>query len=197
MARLTLYIVALALGAAAAVGLVSCGGSDDELLPGDTADEIAQNLDSVEALVDAGECSDAGEAAQRVSDQVAGLPTTVDRELRQRLAAGAELLEEVVSTDCEEAPTVTQTTEPTDEDTETTETTETTDTTDTTETTETTDTTDTTETTGTTETTETTDTTDTGTTTAPTQPTTPPTEGNDSGGVTGPSGNSQIQGGSG
>jgi hypothetical protein len=185
MARLTLYIVALALGAAAAVGLVSCGGSDDELLPGDTADEIAQNLDSVEALVDAGECSDAGEAAQRVSDQVAGLPTTVDRELRQRLAAGAELLEEVVSTDCEEAPTVTQTTEPTDEDTETTETTETTDTTDTTETTETT------------ETTQTTDTTDTGTTTAPTQPTTPPTEGNDSGGVTGPSGNSQIQGGSG
>jgi hypothetical protein len=122
MARLTIYIVALALGAAAAVGLVSCGGSDDELLPGSDASQILDNLDSVEEEVAVGDCDGAISAAQQVRDQVEGLPRSVDTELRQQLAQGAQRLEDLAANDCEEPPTVTETTETTDEDTETKET---------------------------------------------------------------------------
>jgi hypothetical protein len=140
MARLTIYIVALALGAAAAVGLVSCGGSDDELLPGSDASQILDNLDSVEEEVAVGDCDGAFAAAQEVSDQVERLPRSVDAELRQQLAEGAQRLEDLAASDCQEPPTVTETTDTTDEETETkeTETTETEPThTETTETTET------------------------------------------------------------
>jgi hypothetical protein len=127
MARLTIYIVALALGAAAAVGLVSCGGSDDELLPGSDASQILDNLDSVEEEVAVGDCDGAFAAAQEVSDQVERLPRSVDAELRQQLAEGAQRLEDLAASDCQEPPTVTETTDTTDEETETkeTETTET------------------------------------------------------------------------
>jgi hypothetical protein len=121
MTRLTVYIVALSLGAAAAIGLVSCGGSDDELLPGSSADQILDNLDTVEELVAAGDCDGAVGAAQEVRNQVDELPRSVDAGLRQRLLEGAEQLEEVAATDCEEPVTITETTEPT-EDTETQET---------------------------------------------------------------------------
>ena len=39
--------LALALGVAAALALVSCGGEDAKLLPGNTAAEITENLDRV------------------------------------------------------------------------------------------------------------------------------------------------------
>ena len=111
MARLTIYIIALALGAAAAVGLVSCGGSNDDLLPGKSANEILDNLNTIDQLVAEGDCTSAAAAAQEVRDQVEGLPRTVDAELRQRLAEGADNLEQLAASDCEEPTTVTTTTE--------------------------------------------------------------------------------------
>ncbi len=105
MARLTAPILALALGAVAALALVSCGGSDAKLLPGNTAQEINENLDSVQQLVDEGECVDAEDEALQVSTQVEGL-TGIDEKLKQNLKEGAERLTEVVES-CTEATTET------------------------------------------------------------------------------------------
>ncbi|MEK6276970.1 MAG: hypothetical protein AABM29_03035 [Actinomycetota bacterium] len=163
MARLTLSVVALCFGAVSAVALVSCGGggSDEGLLPGETASEIVANLDTVQSLADSGDCMGAASAAREVQTQINELDTSgarVDPQLQEQLSKGAALLISVAedpngctATTIEE----TQTTEPT-----TTEETETTTTTEQTETT--------------TENTEPTTTTTTQpTTTTPTTPTTP------------------------
>lgn len=98
------FILALALGGAAAFALVSCGGGDDaQLLPGNTAQEISENLDSVKQFVGEGECVGAANAAQEVSAQVEDLGG-VDPKLKQALQGGAAKLNEVVAT-CVETET--------------------------------------------------------------------------------------------
>ena len=98
MARLALPVLALALGAAAAVGLVSCGGrSDKGLLPGDTADQIVSNLDRVDQLASQGSCASAAVEVATIQGQIASLPASVDPRLRDRLTAGAQRLATVVN----------------------------------------------------------------------------------------------------
>jgi septal ring-binding cell division protein DamX len=98
------FALALALGALAAIALASCGGGEDaKLLPGNTAQEISENLDSVKQFVSEGECVGAENAAQEVSAQVEGL-NGVDEKLKQALQRGAEKLDEVVA-GCEETET--------------------------------------------------------------------------------------------
>lgn len=108
MTRLIVPIVALGLGLAAAFALVSCGDDDAELLPGDTAEQIVDNLDTVEMLAAEGDCEGAQRAAAEVSGQVDTL-SGVDRELIQALRRGTDRLETVVA-GCEET-TTTETTE--------------------------------------------------------------------------------------
>jgi hypothetical protein len=103
MRRLTAFALAGALGIATALGLVSCGGDDAQLLPGDTAGEITENLDTVKRLASEGECVGAEDAAEQVSSQVEALGG-VDEKLKQALQQGAVRLNEVVAT-CEEATT--------------------------------------------------------------------------------------------
>jgi septal ring-binding cell division protein DamX len=106
MGRLTAPLLALALGAAAAVALVSCGsGSNAKLLPGNTASQITANLDEVKRLAQSGECVGAEDAAQQVSDQIDALGG-VDKTLKQALREGAARLNEVVA-ECEESSTET------------------------------------------------------------------------------------------
>jgi septal ring-binding cell division protein DamX len=91
------FVLALALGLTAALALVSCGGGEDaKLLPGTTAQEISENLDSVRQFVSEGECIGAENAAREVSSQVEALDG-VDPKLKQALQHGAEKLGEVVS----------------------------------------------------------------------------------------------------
>jgi hypothetical protein len=98
------FALALVLGAAAAVGFVSCGGGEDaKLLPGITAQEISENLDSVKQFVGEGECVGAENATQEISAQVEALGG-VDAKLKQALQRGAEKLDEVVA-GCEETET--------------------------------------------------------------------------------------------
>lgn len=104
MGRLSAYVIALALGAAMALGLAACGGDGDaDLLPGGTASEINANLDQVEQLANEGDCLGAADAAQAVSAQVETLGG-VDAKLKEALREGAARLNEVVA-GCEETTT--------------------------------------------------------------------------------------------
>jgi hypothetical protein len=102
--HLALSTLALALGAAAAVMLVSCGGGEDaKLLPGNTAQEITENLDRVQQYTEEGECVGAEDAVGEVTTQVEALQG-VDPKLEEALRRGAARLGEVVAT-CEEEET--------------------------------------------------------------------------------------------
>jgi septal ring-binding cell division protein DamX len=112
MPRVAAPPLALALGLAAALAVAACGGgSDAKLLAGNTAQEIRENLDSVQRLVDEGECVGAEDAALSVSSQVEAIEG-IDPKLKQLLQEGAGRLNEVVD-QCEEAEaTVEETTPP-------------------------------------------------------------------------------------
>ncbi len=97
MHRISGSVLALLLGALAALVLASCGSaSSAKLLPGKTAAEITSNLDEVKRLAKGGECVGAEDAAQQVSDQIDALGG-VDKNLKQALREGATRLNEVVS----------------------------------------------------------------------------------------------------
>jgi len=103
MSRLPASLLAFALGGGAALALVSCGGEDAQLLPGETAREITANLDTVKQLTDEGDCVGAESAARQVGEQIEALEG-VDRKLKQALEQGAARLNEVIA-GCEEATT--------------------------------------------------------------------------------------------
>jgi outer membrane biosynthesis protein TonB len=110
MARLSALLLAIVLGAASAVALVSCGSGDDaNLLPGTTADEIEANLDQVEQLAADGDCFGAEDAVAQVAAEVEELEG-VDVRLKRALEDGTAKLSEVVGR-CEEETT--EETEPT------------------------------------------------------------------------------------
>ena len=102
--QLAISTLALALGAAAALGLASCGGGEDaKLLPGNTAAEITENLDRVKQYAEEGECVGAEDAVSEVNSQVEGL-TGVDPKLVEALERGATRLSEVIAS-CDEEET--------------------------------------------------------------------------------------------
>ena len=104
--QLAIFTLTLALGAAAALALVSCGGGEDaKLLPGNTAAEITENLDRVKQYAEEGECVGAEDAVGEVNAQVEGLHG-VDPKLIEALQRGADRLGEVVAS-CEEEDTET------------------------------------------------------------------------------------------
>lgn len=104
MARLSALLLAFALGATAAVALVSCGsGGDANLLPGTTAEEIEANLDQVEQLAAEQDCFGAEDAVAEVTAEVEELEG-VDVKLKRALEDGTAKLSEVVGR-CEEEPT--------------------------------------------------------------------------------------------
>jgi outer membrane biosynthesis protein TonB len=100
--RPALSALALALGAIAVPGVASCGGEDAELLPGETAREITENLDRVRAFAGEGECVAAANTAQEVDIQVESLQG-VDPKLKRALEEGTVRLDEAIAS-CEEAP---------------------------------------------------------------------------------------------
>jgi hypothetical protein len=122
VARLGLQILALALGAAVAVGLVSCGSRDTKgLVPGDNAQQISANLSTVDQLASQGDCTDAAAAVAEVSSEIDALPSSVDPQLRDRLRAGAARLEDIVNSPGACETTTTTSSEPTTTESTTTE----------------------------------------------------------------------------
>jgi hypothetical protein len=111
MARLNALFLTFLLGAAGAIGLVSCGSGDGaELLPGTTAGEIESNLDQVDQLAGEGDCIGAEDAVAEVTAEVEELQG-VDLKLKAALEEGTAKLSAVVG-DCEEE-TAGEETEPT------------------------------------------------------------------------------------
>jgi hypothetical protein len=84
-------------------------GSSDKLIPADDASSMLDDLARVRSLSDQGECDKAASQASRLSDQVAELPASVDDALARRLRSGVRNLQEVIRTDCEDQPEVTDT----------------------------------------------------------------------------------------
>ena len=104
MARLSAPLFAFLLGTAVAIGLASCGGgSDSDLLPGTTADQIEANLEEVKELAAAEDCIGAENAVATVTADVEELEG-VDLKLKAALQEGTEKLSEVVGR-CEEETT--------------------------------------------------------------------------------------------
>jgi hypothetical protein len=100
MGRLSTFLLALLLGGASAVTLVSCGSdSDAKLLPGTTASQIESNLDQVNQLVASGDCIGAEDAVAEVAAEVEEV--NVAAKLKTALQEGTAKLSEVVSR-CEE-----------------------------------------------------------------------------------------------
>ena len=115
MLRLTGLILVFALGAGAAFGLVSCGDdSNPELLPGNTADDILSNLDTVTEAVDSGDCDGAEQAVSEIIGDIEDLDRPVSKALRRQLKQGANLLADQVETECTPEATSTTTVEPTE-----------------------------------------------------------------------------------
>jgi hypothetical protein len=109
--RTSASLLALGLGALAALALTSCGGATSaKLLPGKTASEITTNLDEVKQLARGGECVGAEDAAKQVSGQIDALGG-VDPKLKQALREGAARLNEVVSECSEESTETTEASE--------------------------------------------------------------------------------------
>jgi outer membrane biosynthesis protein TonB len=99
--RATAPILVVLLGAAASLALASCGGgSDANLLPGRTAEEIESNLEEVQRMAGEGECVGARDAAQQIGVEVERL--AVDAKLKRALSEGTERLDQVLAS-CEEA----------------------------------------------------------------------------------------------
>lgn len=103
MARLSPLLIAVALGVASAVALVSCGGGNADLLPGTTAEEIESNLNQVEELAAEEDCIGAEDAVAEVAAEVEELEG-VDLKLKTALQEGTGRLSEVVSR-CDEETT--------------------------------------------------------------------------------------------
>lgn len=103
MPRVVPTLLALAVGAGVSCTLASCGGSEAQLLPGQTAREITANLNTVRQLAAEGDCPGAENAARQVSQQVESL-NGVAAQLKSALREGAERLNEVLA-NCQEPTT--------------------------------------------------------------------------------------------
>jgi hypothetical protein len=162
--RILAYLLALALGAGAAVGLAACGGGTSKaLIPAADAGPLRDDFDAVGSAIDSGDCPGSEQALSRAQSHLDQLPARVSVRLRRRIQQGINTLRTQAAKEC----LANQTTATTDTTTIPTTTT-------------------TTATTPPTVPTTTTTTPTTPTTTTPTTPTTTSTTGGDNGGVTVP-----------
>jgi hypothetical protein len=110
------HLVALLCGflAAAAIG---CGADRSNLIPGDDASSLKNQLAEIKSQIDAGECDGLADKVKAFHDDATSLDPSVDKRLRTRLRQGANSLEEHALQDCQaaKAQTQTQTTDTTTE----------------------------------------------------------------------------------
>jgi hypothetical protein len=102
--------VALALAALALVA--GCGGSGKkgDPIPSDKAARMIALLELADRQASAGNCSGADAKAREVLTVVQGLPSTVDKDVRQGLRDGVERLRSLIARDCKRPQPTTDTT---------------------------------------------------------------------------------------
>jgi hypothetical protein len=103
------HLLALLLGVAAAL-VIGCGDRSN-LIPGDAASDLKDQLATVQQAVDSGDCSAALAAIDRASARYQQLPSSVDQRLKTRIGDGIRALRRTAPTDCRNAKTETETTE--------------------------------------------------------------------------------------
>jgi hypothetical protein len=103
------HLLALLLGVAAAL-VIGCGDRSN-LIPGDAANDLKDQLATVQQAVDSGDCSAAQAAVDRASARYQQLPSSVDARLKKRIGDGIRALRRTVPTDCQNAQTQTETTQ--------------------------------------------------------------------------------------
>jgi hypothetical protein len=112
-------LLAVVLGAGAAL-TIGCGGGDDEGLLSDArAETLTDHLNRIDEFVGAQRCSAVDDRVRALRREVDGLPQGTDSALRTRLEEGVALLEEQAPEECregeddeEEAETIPETVPP-------------------------------------------------------------------------------------
>jgi hypothetical protein len=95
--RVLAVVAVTALGGVAQAG---CGSDDGGLLPRARATELQADLDAVQAALEAGRCEEARRALSEVRGDLVNLPDSVDEDLRARLQAGVDNLDQRVTERC-------------------------------------------------------------------------------------------------
>ena len=105
-------VPATLLGVAAAVVLVSCGGSGKGLIPEANAGPLQSDFEAVAQAAQSGNgnCRETTEAINKTERDFAALPATIDSALRNRLSQGISNLRERALALCAQPLTQTTTT---------------------------------------------------------------------------------------
>jgi hypothetical protein len=101
----------LAGGAGFAVSLLAACGGGAGLLSGDQSNALSSRLDQISSNLSAGNCRAVGNASSGLVNDVANLPSTINRTLRSDLNQGAQTVTQLAIRQCR--PRSTSTTTPT------------------------------------------------------------------------------------
>jgi hypothetical protein len=112
MFRASKFALTISVLLAAGSLISACGEDRSHLLPGENVREISANLDTVQELVDAGDCFAALKATDAVQDQAEALPQSVDPKLKRALIDGVVTLTIQVGKECQDDPNAGTTDEP-------------------------------------------------------------------------------------
>lgn len=88
--------------------VVACGGQNG-LLSGNQASNLDAQLNSISSAIDSGQCGAAANAAQSFGNQIAALPSNVNKTLVQNLGQGAATVSQLAARDCQSSSTSTST----------------------------------------------------------------------------------------
>ncbi|MGH2897240.1 MAG: hypothetical protein ACRDMZ_01090, partial [Solirubrobacteraceae bacterium] len=110
MRRTLPYLLALALGVAAAL-LAACGEGSSAGVPAANATDLKSQITDVRQAVDDGRCSDVPGQLKQVDESIDDLPPSTDSQLVNALRDGANRLRAVAVQEC--GAQTTQTTETT------------------------------------------------------------------------------------
>ena len=100
----------LAGGAGFAVSLLAACGGGAGLLSGDQSNALSSRLDQISSSLAAGNCRAVGNASSGLVNDVANLPSTINRTLREDLHHGAQTVTQLAVHQCRPHPAKTVTT---------------------------------------------------------------------------------------
>ena len=98
------------IGLVLVLALAGCGSKQSKTIPAADADSLLAGLDRVSSQFDNGACNGAQAKVADLQNAAARLPSSVDPEVKDNIAAGLSRLRALVSRDCERSQTTTTST---------------------------------------------------------------------------------------